>query len=105
MRMRSGAAFWAFVLIVLGAIFLLQNMGILRVGWGVIWPVLLIAFGAFMLLGSFVGRGRTDGARPQYVRWRVSSVRPARRGSARRAAAAGARMVVLDVAVELVGNR
>ena len=60
MRMRSGAAFWAFVLIVLGVIFLLQNLNILRVGWGVIWPVLLIALGGFMLLGSLFGRGSRE---------------------------------------------
>jgi len=61
MRMRSGAMFWAFVLIVLGVVFLLQNLNILRVSWGVIWPILLIAFGAFMLLGGlFRGSAHTE---------------------------------------------
>lgn len=60
MSARSGGVFWALALILVGAIFMLQNMGVLRVGWGVIWPVLLIAFGAFMLLGSFTRRGNTE---------------------------------------------
>jgi hypothetical protein len=60
MRARNGAAFWAIVLIGVGAVFLLQNLGILRVGWGMIWPVILILFGAFMLLGSFGRRGSTE---------------------------------------------
>ncbi|HLF24883.1 MAG TPA: DUF5668 domain-containing protein [Anaerolineae bacterium] len=57
MNPRSGAAFWAVILITVGAIFLLQNLGVLRVGWGVLWPVFLILIGGWLLLSNFIGRG------------------------------------------------
>jgi hypothetical protein len=58
MNRRSGAAFWALVLITIGVIFLLQNLGILsRNVWGTVWPVFLILFGLWVLLGNFATRG------------------------------------------------
>ena len=57
MNSRGGAVFWALILIVVGAVFLLRNVGLLSVDWGVIWPVLLIVFGGAMLLGGFARRG------------------------------------------------
>ncbi|HEY4688089.1 MAG TPA: DUF5668 domain-containing protein [Anaerolineae bacterium] len=54
MSYRSGAIFWALVLIVLGVIFLLRNAGVLNVSWNVIWPVLLIVLGGSLLLGNFI---------------------------------------------------
>jgi len=57
MNQRSGGAFWAIVLIVIGGVFLLQNLGILtRNAWGAIWPLFLILLGAWLLLGNFVRR-------------------------------------------------
>ena len=56
MRWRSGAVFWAVILIALGVIFLLRNFGILRAGWDVIFPLLLIGLGGWLLLGSLVRR-------------------------------------------------
>ena len=51
MSSRSGAVFWALVLIILGGIFLLQNTGVLpRDIGGTIWPVLLIALGAWLIV-------------------------------------------------------
>jgi hypothetical protein len=77
MSSRSGAVFWALVLIILGGIFLLQNTGVLaRNIWGTIWPVLLIALGGWLLLGNFARRGSMatqsssiplDGAREAHV--------------------------------------
>lgn len=38
-------------LIVIGAIFLLKNLGVLgAVNWDIIWPIALIALGALMVL-------------------------------------------------------
>ena len=51
----SWGFFWPAVLIVLGAYFLLSNLGLL--GWlrgDIVWPVLLILFGIALI----VGRGR-----------------------------------------------
>jgi hypothetical protein len=43
---------WGGVLIVLGALFLLDNLGLLPVhAWEVFWPLVLIALGAWTLLG------------------------------------------------------
>ncbi|MGH2592084.1 MAG: LiaI-LiaF-like domain-containing protein [Anaerolineae bacterium] len=77
MHARSGAAFWALVLIAIGAIFLLQNLNILSGNvWGTIWPVFLILLGGWLLLGNFTRRssGATtvqpiplDGARQAHL--------------------------------------
>lgn len=57
MNHRSGAAFWALILIAIGAIFLLQNLKILSGNvWGTIWPVFLILLGGWLLLGNFTRR-------------------------------------------------
>ena len=55
--MRRGNLFWAFVLIIVGVILLLGNLGLLAGVnvWGVIWPLALMAFGAFVLYGALVG--------------------------------------------------
>jgi len=50
------AWFWGVALVVIGAYYLLYNLGLL--GWlrgDVLWPVLLIVFGVFLLLRR--GRG------------------------------------------------
>ena len=51
--------FWGIILIAIGLLLLLDNLGVfgdLDV-WGVFWPLLLIGFGAWVLLGVF-HRGR-----------------------------------------------
>ncbi len=54
----SGAMFWAFALIAVGVIFLLQNMGILSFNvWGSIWPIFIILLGVWMLFGNFMRGG------------------------------------------------
>jgi len=66
MRWRSGAAFWAVVLIALGAIFLLRNFGILNLDGGTIFALFVIGLGFWLLLGSLVRRGGA-GARSRSV--------------------------------------
>jgi hypothetical protein len=47
-----GSIFWGFVLLVLGGLFLLDNLGLLPVhAWALFWPLLLIAAGALTLYG------------------------------------------------------
>jgi hypothetical protein len=47
-----GSIFWGFILVVLGGLFLLDNLGLLPVrAWALFWPLLLIAAGALTLYG------------------------------------------------------
>jgi hypothetical protein len=72
--MNRGAIFWGGILILLGVLFLLQSMGILNVNiWTLFWPLLLIAWGLWILLGTF---GRQ--ARPQEVSMGLKGVEEAR---------------------------
>jgi hypothetical protein len=65
MRMRY---FWGGVLIVLGLLFLLQNLGILRIDiWGLVWALALIALGAYLVWGTLSARERSVGAEPGHV--------------------------------------
>lgn len=48
---RSPGVWWGGVLVVIGLVFLLANLGLLEnVNWNVVWPLLLIALGAWLLL-------------------------------------------------------
>lgn len=52
--MNRGAIFWGGILILIGALFLLQSMGIFNIDiWTLFWPLLLIAWGVWLLLGTF----------------------------------------------------
>jgi LiaI-LiaF-like transmembrane region len=56
--------FWAILLIVLGVLFLLANLGILPgSAWNYFWPLVLIAVGVLFLLGA-TGRGRRWASAP-----------------------------------------
>jgi len=56
---RSSNMFWGGVLVLLGGVFLVDSLGILTINiWGIFWPVMLILFGVWVLLGYFV-RGDT----------------------------------------------
>jgi LiaI-LiaF-like transmembrane region len=49
------------LLVVIGGAFLLQNLGIARVDWGQLWPVLLVVGGVLVLLAAVRGpRGGGD---------------------------------------------
>ncbi len=51
--MRRNSLFWGLVLIIFGILFLLNSTGLISINvWGLIWPVLLIAFGAWILFGA-----------------------------------------------------
>jgi hypothetical protein len=55
--MRRNTLFWGTVLIILGVLQLLNNLGILQISvWQVAWPLLLIAFGIWVLLGTILRR-------------------------------------------------
>lgn len=49
--MRSNF-FWGSLIVILGSLLLLQNLGILNINiWNLIWPFFLIALGAWIILG------------------------------------------------------
>jgi len=52
---RSG---WGLSLIAIGAIMLLHNLGVIAVGIEVLWPVVLVIFGASLLLRFVLRRLR-----------------------------------------------
>jgi hypothetical protein len=51
-RQWRGAELVGIVLIALGVIYLLGNLGFVNVAWSVLWPVLIIAVGAIVLYGA-----------------------------------------------------
>ncbi|HEY5668838.1 MAG TPA: DUF5668 domain-containing protein [Anaerolineales bacterium] len=59
--MKRGTLFWGFVLIILGLALLLDNLGILgNIDiWNLLWPLFLIALGAWILFGRVVRRAPT----------------------------------------------
>lgn len=55
--MRRGHLFWPIVLIIVGGVWLLDNLQIIHINiWTILLPVLLIALGISIFLGSFAGR-------------------------------------------------
>lgn len=61
--MKNESIFWGVVLVLLGGLLLLENMGLLPAGvniWSIFWPLILIAIGLRMLLRSS-GRGTLIG--------------------------------------------
>lgn len=51
---RPSNIFWGVVLLALGGLFLVDSLGIVSINmWGVLWPLLLILFGLWVLLGYF----------------------------------------------------
>ncbi len=61
--MRRGEIFWGSLLVLLGILFFLKSAGIL-VGdvFGWFWPLLIIVFGVWILMGGFWSRSRSAGA-------------------------------------------
>jgi hypothetical protein len=57
---RNPSIFWGGVLVILGVLFLLANTGVLdNVSWDVVWPVILIAIGAWLIVAR-VGSGGSE---------------------------------------------
>jgi hypothetical protein len=55
--MRRTAVFWPIVLIVVGVILLLQNLGLFTFNiWAIIWPLLLVALGLWIVVNSTSSR-------------------------------------------------
>jgi len=48
----SGRRFAGLVLVVLGTVFLLRNLGLIRVDFDLVWPTLLILLGLYFLAGG-----------------------------------------------------
>jgi hypothetical protein len=59
---RRGSLFWGIVLIFLAGLLLLRQMGYI-VGdiFGYFWPLLVIAFGAWLIIGYFAGNRPVEG--------------------------------------------
>lgn len=52
---KRSSIFWGSVLILFGGIFLIDALGIIEINlWGIIGPILLILFGAWVLIGYFM---------------------------------------------------
>jgi cell wall-active antibiotic response 4TMS protein YvqF len=61
---RQPGYFWGGTLVVVGVLLLLGNTGVLNnVNWDQIWPILLIAFGLWLIVGRMLPRG----AAPAYT--------------------------------------
>lgn len=60
--MRRSGLFWGVILLLVGLLLLLNNLGIVAVDvWGAIWAVVLIALGVGILWGAVVGFGAAEG--------------------------------------------
>ena len=59
--MRNNAIFWAIILIGVGVLLLLGNLGIAVVSGGAIWGLVLLALGAWLVWGALAApRGRLE---------------------------------------------
>jgi hypothetical protein len=55
--MHNNSLFWGAILVLLGGIILLSNLGILPANiWGVFWPALMILFGVWIVWGAVFRR-------------------------------------------------
>ncbi len=52
-RWNSSEIFFALVLILLGLLFLLGNLGLLVLNWNLVWPGILILFGLWLVWRAF----------------------------------------------------
>ncbi len=60
--MRRSGLFWGIVLLLIGLLLLLNNLGIIAVDvWGAVWAVILIALGIGFLWGIVFGPGASEG--------------------------------------------
>ena len=57
----TGISVAGVVLVVIGLIFLVDQLGIFHFAWSVFWPVLLVAIGAVLILNAAARQGGTHG--------------------------------------------
>jgi hypothetical protein len=60
-RPSSGALIGGIVLLIVGGAFLLRNAGLISVDWGVIWPAIVIAIGAALIVAALTRRDTGPG--------------------------------------------
>lgn len=60
--MRRSELFWGTLLVVLGVLFFLQSAGYIHDVFSWFWPLVIIAIGAWILLGGFLYRSRYETA-------------------------------------------
>lgn len=59
--MHRNRTFWSLLLILIGVLLLLSNLGLLPVSvWPLIWPILLIALGLWILVRRAIGPARLE---------------------------------------------
>jgi len=59
--MSAGKMTIALIILAIGVVFLLQNLGFFSSGvWGVIWPLALIIVGLAMLMSHFMKKEKED---------------------------------------------
>src|SRR5690606_41591191 len=57
--MNRSSIFWGLVLLLIGSLLLADNLGFLNINfWTLVWPVLLIAVGAWLFIGALRGWDR-----------------------------------------------
>jgi lia operon protein LiaF len=65
-RWSSGEVFFGLLLIVLGLMFLAGNLGWVTISWGVVWPLILVLFGLWLIWRAFVPASKTRGSDVSY---------------------------------------
>src|SRR5262245_6779339 len=58
---KSSDRFWGLVLLALGTMFLLRNLGILWFRFRHVWPLFLLAFGVYLIWKALEGRRERGG--------------------------------------------
>jgi len=54
---------WGIVIIVLGVVFLLKNLGVISgVSWGIIWPAMVIVFGLALISRKLSRKSQNQGS-------------------------------------------
>ncbi|MBI4787441.1 MAG: cell wall-active antibiotics response protein [Chloroflexi bacterium] len=72
-RSHSGEMLAALILILLGLGLLAGNLGLLTLNWSLVWPVLLIALGVWLIWRAFLPASRMGGSGPS---WGLGDYRP-----------------------------
>jgi len=59
--MRRSSLFWGVCFLLAGALFLLENLGIIKINvWNLLWPLFLITLGVWILAGRYIKRNIQD---------------------------------------------